>query len=195
LKNARLGRVPALAPVAATSTAASAVSTSASSTAAFATPCSTSSTAAILATSTTAATPAIATLLARTGFIDGQRTTLKGFAVKHFDGVLRFLGRRHGDKGEAARTARHAVLHERDFGDGARLREQFLQIDFERFEREIPDVEFVGHRLFGLARTSKPAGRFLYGYCSLGVFNRRGRNSHSTITLTPLAIYEHRMAH
>ena len=63
---------------------------------------------------TTAAIAAAArrTLLARARFVDRQRTALEILLVEHFDGLVGVFLRSHFDEGEAAGTARHAVLHD-----------------------------------------------------------------------------------
>ena len=60
--------------------------------------------------------------------------------MKHLDRVLRLFGRGHRDECKAARFASHAVLHQRDFGDIARLGKQLLEVNLKRLKREIADV-------------------------------------------------------
>lgn len=77
---------------------------------------------------------------------------MHGLAVELVDRSLGFLFGAHGDKGKPAGCAGELVLHQQDFGDGAGLREQVLQIDFKGFEGEISDKQFGGHNYVILFR-------------------------------------------
>jgi hypothetical protein len=65
--------------------------------------------------------------------------------VHLIDCCLSFLVRRHSDEGEATRAACEFVLHQHDFGDRAALREQVLNGNLGRVERQVADIEFVTH--------------------------------------------------
>lgn len=67
--------------------------------------------------------------------------------MEHADGVLGLLIARHGDKTKTTGLAAHLVLHDDDIGDRTGLTEVILQIEFHRVERDISDVEFIGHEL------------------------------------------------
>lgn len=67
--------------------------------------------------------------------------------MEHADGVLGLLIARHGDKTESAGLTAHLVLHDNHIGDRTGLAEMILQIEFHRVERDISDVEFIGHEL------------------------------------------------
>jgi localization factor PodJL len=77
---------------------------------------------------------------ARTRFVHGQGPTFDGLAIEIGDRFLRIGFISHGDKSEAARFAGEFVLHESDFGDRARLREEVLEIGFGGVEGKISDV-------------------------------------------------------
>ena len=100
-------------------------------------------------TGTAAATESTAaasrTVFAGTRFVDCQRTAVKFLAVELIDRCLSRLVRVHRDEGESARAACEFVLHQHDFGNRAALREQVLNCDFGRIERQIADIEFVTH--------------------------------------------------
>ena len=103
------------------------------------------------ATATAAAIAATATrraLFARTRFVDRQRTALKIFLVKHFDGFVGIFLRSHLNKGKAARTACHAILHDVDRHHGPGLGKMILEIIFGGVVGEVPNKQFCGHRYF-----------------------------------------------
>lgn len=61
------------------------------------------------------------------------------------DRTLSVVLRRHGDECESPGFPGELILHEDNFGDGAGLREEILQIYLQRSEGNIADVEFSGH--------------------------------------------------
>lgn len=124
--------VAAAAPSAITTTTTAPAPTAAIAAASFA------AAAAVIAAPTTA--PTRTTIFAGTRFIHGQRATLERFAMKHLDGTLGFFGSGHRDEGKPAGFAGHAILHQRDFGDGAGLGKELLEINLQRLKREIADV-------------------------------------------------------
>ena len=95
-----------------------------------------------------AATATRRALFARTRFVDRQRTALKIFLVKHFDGFVGIFLRSHLNEGKAARTACHAILHDIDRHHGPGLGEMILQIVFGGAVSEVPNKQFSGHRYF-----------------------------------------------
>ncbi len=67
--------------------------------------------------------------------------------MEHADGILSLLITRHGHETESAGLAGHFVLHDYHISDRTGLAEVILQIEFHRVERDISDVEFIGHEL------------------------------------------------
>lgn len=67
--------------------------------------------------------------------------------MEHADGVLRLLITRHGYKTKTTGLATHFILHDYHISDRTGLTEVILQIEFHRVERDISDVEFIGHEL------------------------------------------------
>lgn len=87
-----------------------------------------------------ATTTARRTVFAGTCFVDGQRAAVKFLAVKSCHSSLCLGVRAHRDEGEAAGAAGEFVLHQHDFRNGAALREQVLDGDLGRVERQIADI-------------------------------------------------------
>ena len=133
----------------AASAAATATTVSSAATAATVITTTTAAAATEFTTGTAAATESTAaasrTVFAGTRFVDCQRTAVKFLAVELIDRCLSRLVRVHRDEGESARAACEFVLHQHDFGNRAALREQVLNCDFGRIERQIADIEFVTH--------------------------------------------------
>ena len=92
-----------------------------------------------------AARAAASAVFTRTRFIHREGAALHGLAVEEADRLLAFVGRRHGDEGEATGFARELILHEGDLGDSAGFAEGILKVDFGGIEGQIADVEFAGH--------------------------------------------------
>lgn len=67
--------------------------------------------------------------------------------MEHADGVLGLLIARHGNETKTTGLTAHLILHDDDIGDRTGLAEVILQIEFHRVERDISDVEFIGHEL------------------------------------------------
>src|ERR1035437_593856 len=84
-------------------------------------------------------------LFARPGDVNGQGATAQLFAVQGVDGLLRLLGRAHGDEGKPARTAGCPVHHEVSFDDRAVGRKGGLQIVFSDVEGKVPNKQFCAH--------------------------------------------------
>jgi len=61
------------------------------------------------------------------------------------DGVARICIAAHGHEGEPARFSGEAILNQHDFGHGARLGKEILEVGFRGVERKVPHVEFVTH--------------------------------------------------
>jgi hypothetical protein len=101
------------------------------------------------ATTTTAARTARAFFLG-TGNVDRKRPVIQLGAIHGLDGFLGFLGRRHGDEGKTAGTARHAIHHQVGFQHRAVGGERFLQVVFGSIEGNVPYKQFIAHvdRLF-----------------------------------------------
>jgi hypothetical protein len=102
------------------------------------------------ATTTVAAAAATATgtLFTRTGHVDREVTATDVLAVQTADGRLGGLVRVHGDEGEAAGLAGHAIHHEVDFHDGAVGGKRVLEIILGGVEGKIPYKQFVVHVMY-----------------------------------------------
>jgi hypothetical protein len=94
-------------------------------------------TTATTATRTTAA--AAAATLTFLSFIDTQRTTAHVFAVQGLNSTLR-IGARHLHEAEATRTARFAIVDQRDGLDCSVLLEQLPHLSFIRRERQVTHI-------------------------------------------------------
>jgi hypothetical protein len=68
------------------------------------------------------------TVLAGTGFVDGQVAALEVLALKSRDGCVAFLGIAHRDKAKSAGTAGFTVGDQGDLGRFAVLGEEIAQI-------------------------------------------------------------------
>src|SRR6266404_6300532 len=97
---------------------------------------------------TAAAATAGRTLFARPGDVDGEGASVNGFAIHRLDGLLRLLGRAHGDETEPARTAGGPVGHQVGFGDRAVGGEGILQVVFGGVEGNVSDEQFITHVIF-----------------------------------------------
>lgn len=126
-------------------TASAAATTVSTATTAVVTASTTATEFAARATESAATTAAWRAVFAGTGLIDSQGTTVKFLAVKLIDCRLSFLVGGHGYEGESARAACEFVLHQHDFGYRATLREQVLNGNLGRVERQVADIEFVTH--------------------------------------------------
>jgi hypothetical protein len=92
-------------------------------------------------------TAAGAALLARSGYIHGQISSLKFLPVKHLDGFLRFLVRTHFDKAKSPAFAGNFVLHHVHRNHSPCLRKEVLQLVFKNRKREISDKQLGCHSL------------------------------------------------
>jgi hypothetical protein len=100
----------------------------------------------IATTSTSAATPSTASArpgeaFARTRFIHGQVAPVEALAVETVNGFLGFIFRGHRHEGKPSRAARHFILHQQDFLDGASLCKEVLYFGFVSVEGKIPDKQ------------------------------------------------------
>ena len=92
----------------------------------------------------TAASTATGAILAGSGLVDGQVTTLEILPLKSANGCLPFLGTAHGDKGESTGSTGFAVGHKTYLGGLAELTEEFAQIILGSVKREVSYIEFHG---------------------------------------------------
>src|SRR6266568_2488197 len=97
--------------------------------------------------SASAAITAVTALLARSGDIHGQISSLKFLPVKQFNGFLRFLVGTHFDKAESPAFAGKFVLHHVHRNYSPCLRKEVLQLVFKNRKREISDKQFGCHSL------------------------------------------------
>jgi hypothetical protein len=74
------------------------------------------------------------------GFVDSQFAAIMALAVQGVDGAPAFFGAAHGDEGEAARAAGHAVRDHVGFGDMTVLGEELVQVLFGGLEGKISHV-------------------------------------------------------
>jgi hypothetical protein len=139
--------IPSVAPVAtatsATTPVAGATVASATAFAAVTATATTAAAAAIVVASATTASPA--PLIARTGFIHAERASVYLLAVQLAHGVLRIAIGRHRDECKSAGFPREFILHQQDFCHSASLREQVLQLDLRRRERQVAYVQSISH--------------------------------------------------
>jgi hypothetical protein len=96
-------------------------------------------------TATATAAPTAGTFFPRTGDIYRQGATIEIFAVQSFDRLLRFLGTAHGDEGETAGAARHAIHHDVGLHHGAAGGKRVLEIVFSGFEGKISHKQLCAH--------------------------------------------------
>src|SRR6266542_1016377 len=85
--------------------------------------------------------PAPAALLARSGDVHGQISTLKFLPVKQFNRFLRFLVGTHFDKAKSPAFAGELVLHHVHRNHSPGLRKKVLQLVFHNRKREISDKQ------------------------------------------------------
>jgi hypothetical protein len=135
---------------AATATAAATVVAATAAISAATTAAAISATTAAVATSTATAavaatTTAAAALLARLGFVDAERATIKVLAVHRLHGLGALFGGAHRHECEAARAARLAIGNEMDVGDGSKLLKGAADGINGCVEGKIADVQTSGH--------------------------------------------------
>jgi hypothetical protein len=94
------------------------------------------------------------TFLARTRFIDRERTALKIFLVKHGNRLLSVSRRSHLNKRKAAGTACRSVLHDAHRNYSASLGKEVLQIIFGRGVSEVSHKQLCCHTVMGLVPNS-----------------------------------------
>jgi hypothetical protein len=98
--------------------------------------------AATSATTAAATTTAGTAIFAGAGFVDGEVTAAKGFAVGGFDRGGAFSGAAHGDKGKTAGAAGGVIGHESDIGASAVLAKEVFEVVFGGVEGKISYVQF-----------------------------------------------------
>ncbi len=103
---------------------------------------------AVSAAAATTAAAAAGTLFTRTSDVHGEVTAAHVLAVETGDGRLRGFSSVHGDEGETAGFAGHAIHHEVDFHDGAVGGESVLEIVLGGVEGKIPYKQFVVHVMY-----------------------------------------------
>ena len=92
-----------------------------------------------------AATEAAGALFLGTSLIDAELATAEVLAVEAVDGCRHFLGRAHGDEGEAARTTGDAIHWKEDVGHGAELGKEGLDVLLSGCEGQIAHIHFGVH--------------------------------------------------
>jgi hypothetical protein len=106
----------------------------------------------------TAATTAATTALTFLRFIDTQRTTTHVLAVQGLDGALR-IGARHFDEAEAARTARFAIIDQRNGLHRTVLFEQRPNVLLGSGKWQIANVDFRHTDKLSLKKASSAIAR------------------------------------
>ena len=82
------------------------------------------------------------TLFARARFVHGERSSSDFFAVERAHCRIGFSRVAHCDERESAGLARHAIHHQRDFGDFAVFFKKILKIIFGGLKGEISYIQF-----------------------------------------------------
>gem|GEM_PF-6860425 len=96
----------------------------------------------VAATTTTAAAFAIGALFTGTGLVHGQGASVHIFAVKGFDGGIRFADIRHGDESKTFRAAGEFVHNDAGLINGTKGSELGCQRGLGRFISEVSNVYF-----------------------------------------------------
>jgi hypothetical protein len=139
--------LPAIAAVAAISTAIAATpaaTASASTTAATVAATSAAVTSTTAATSAPASAPTAGTLGLRPGFVDHQVPSTEVLTVQGVDGAVRIFVIGYFNEGEATRLPCKAIADQIDTrGSYTDLREPFMKLIFRRGKRKIPNVELL----------------------------------------------------
>lgn len=87
-------------------------------------------------------------------FIDGETATLDVAPVHRLNRCLRLLRSFQFDEAKAPRLSGHAIRNDLDVTDGSERREKLFQVLLSEGERQIADVEPIGHRTKKLLATS-----------------------------------------
>jgi hypothetical protein len=93
----------------------------------------------------TAATTAAAPVFSWTSFVDGERSSVRFFAVQGVNGRLGFITIAHLDKAKAFRATRISVHDDLSGLNGAMRREHVFQIGVGHTIRQVSDIQLHSH--------------------------------------------------
>jgi hypothetical protein len=135
----------AITAITATATAITAVTTTAAAAVTTTAAAATVATAAATTTTTAKATATAALLFAC--LVHDETATFEGIAVERADGVLGFVGTRHGDEAEAAGATGFAIGDDAGIGHFAVGAEQLGELSVGGPPGQVADIDLRGHQI------------------------------------------------